>query len=221
MCGRYALYGPVSRHRSHFGLRDDFDFVDRYNIAPSQSAGVIRAGADGRREIVEASWGLLPGWVRDPVRLPRPINAKVETVATNGMFRTAFKRFRVLVPACGFYEWQARPAGGKQPFFIRLKDEPMGFGGLLERWGEADNVVWSYCVITTAPNELVAPIHNRMPVIIRPEDYGAWLDPGLTDPGIVSELMRPYPAVMMEAYPVGKAVGNTRAQGPELMRPIG
>ena len=98
-------------------------------------------------------------------------------------------------------------------------EEPMGFGGLLERWEGPDGVIWSYCIIVGPPNELLATIHDRMPIIIRPADYEAWLDPGLTDSGTLGELMAPYPAELMEAYPVGKAVGNPRAQGPELIRP--
>jgi putative SOS response-associated peptidase YedK len=96
----------------------------------------------------------------------------------------------------------------------------MGLGGLLERWEGPEGVVWSYCILTTEPNDLLVPIHNRMPVIIAPEDYDAWLDPGLTEPGIVGELIGPYPPELMEAYPVGKAVGNPRSQGPELVEPV-
>jgi putative SOS response-associated peptidase YedK len=220
MCGRYALYGPVSRHRQHFGVEPD-NWIDRYNIAPTQLSPVIRASKEGTaREVIEAQWGLLPSWAKDPAAINHPINARAETVATKPMFRTAFKRFRVLVPASGFYEWK-QLAGGKQPYFIRLRgEEPMGFGGLLERWEGPEGVVWTYCIIVTEPNELVAGIHNRMPVIIRPEDYDAWLDPGLIEPGIVSELMAPYPSDLMEAYPVGRAVGNPRSQGPELVAPM-
>jgi putative SOS response-associated peptidase YedK len=220
MCGRYALYGPVSRLRERFGVEPDH-WIDRYNIAPTQMAPVIRACKDGGREVAEAKWGLLPGWVKDPSKVAHPINARAETVVTKPMFRTAFRRFRVLVPASGFYEWMD-VVGGKAPYYIRIRggEEPMGFGGLLERWDGSDGVVWSYCIIVTEPNELVAAIHNRMPVIIDPEDYDAWLDPGLTDPRIVSELMAPYPAARTEAYPVGKAVGNPRSQGPGLIEPV-
>lgn len=218
MCGRYALFGPVSVHRRHFRLRDDPDWPDRYNIAPTQHSPVIRAHTDGGREVIAAQWGLLPGWVKDPHKVPHPINARAETVATKPMFRSAFKRSRVLVPASGFYEWK-RVAGGKQPYFIRLRSgEPMGFGALLERWRGADADLWTYCIIVTEPNGLVAPIHDRMPAIIRPDDYDAWLDPGLADPGVVTGLIGPYPAESMEIYPVGRAVGNPRAQGPELVR---
>ena len=220
MCGRYALYGPISRHREHFGVEPK-DWQDRYNVAPTQLAPVIRSSKEGLgREVLEAQWGLLPGWVKDPDKVAHPINARAETVATKPMFRTAFKRFRVLVPASGFYEWK-QIAGDKQPYFIRLRgEEPIGFAGLLERREGPDGVLWTYCIIVTEPNDLVAEIHNRMPVIVRPEDYDAWLDPGLTDAGIVSELMGPYPADLMEAFRVGRAVGNPRSQGPDLIEPI-
>lgn len=220
MCGRYALCGPVSRHRQHFGLQDDFDFADRYNIAPSQLSPVIRATRDGAREAIEAQWGLLPGWVKDPSKIAHPINAKAETAAEKPMFRTAFRRFRILVPANGFYEWMQRPSG-KQPFFIRLRNEtPIGFGGLLEHREDSNGMLYTYTILTTEPNEVCKPIHNRMPVIIAPENYEAWLDPTLTDPSRVKELITPYPAALMEAYPVSRAVGNPRSQGSDLIQPI-
>lgn len=220
MCGRYALFGPVSRHTGHFGLQGELDLEDRYNIAPTQAVPVIRASDDGLREVVLARWGLLPAWVKDPGSIAHPINAKAETAGQKPMFRHAFRKSRVLVPASGFYEWKGR-AGSKQPYFIRLKDgEPMGLGGLLERWTGPDGVQLSCCILTVDANELLASIHERMPVIIRPEDYDAWLDPGLTDIDIVGELIDPYPAEAMEAYPVGRAVGNPESQGPVLVEPV-
>jgi len=220
MCGRYALYGPVSRLRERFGAEPG-DWIDRYNIAPTQIVPVIRAAKAGGRETIEARWGLLPGWMKEPGKTAQPINAKAETAAEKPMFRSAFRRFRILVPASGFYEWMQGP-NCKQPFFIRIRggEEPMGLGGLLERWEGPEGVVWSFCILTTEPNELLAPIHNRMPVIIAPEDYDAWVDPELMEPGIVGELIGPYPPELMEAYPVGKAVGNPRSQGPELVEPF-
>lgn len=220
MCGRYALYGPISRHRARFDAQNgDFAFTDDYNVAPTKTMPVVRFGRDGR-EFIAATWGLLPRWVKDPSQVAHPINAKAETAASKPMFKTAIRRSRVLVPACGFYEWK-QGVDGKRPYFIRLRNgEPMGMAGLLERWEGPSGTVLSYCILTTEPNELVAGIHSRMPVIIRDEDYDAWLDPELTDVDIVRELMGTYPAEEMEAVEIGRAVGNVRSNGPELIEPV-
>lgn len=218
MCGRYALYGPSSRYSRRFGVpEDECHFGDRYNVAPSLKLPVVRTAEDGSRHVIEAVWGLLPRWVQDPKAINHPINAKAETAATKPMFRHAYRHARVLVPAAGFYEWQVRESG-KQPYFIRLADdEPMGFAGLLERWEGSDGLSLSFAILTTDANELMAPIHNRMPVIVRPSDYEAWLDPALTDPAMMDQLARPYPAELMEAWPVSRAVNNARSEGPELI----
>lgn len=180
MCGRYALYGPISRASRQFDVDigcDDFEILprdalnpfgwtDRYNIAPTQAAPVIY-GTGEPRGILAARWGLLPGWIKEPGRLSQPINAKIETAAEKPMFRHAFRRSRVLVPACGFYEWQP-VTGGKQPYFIRPPGGIMlfGLGGLLERWNGPDGEVLTFAILTTAVKELVRPIHDRMPVTI-------------------------------------------------------
>lgn len=220
MCGRYALYSPQSRLRGQFGVAPA-DLEERFNIAPSQDAPIVRCGADGARELIAAHWGLLPAWVKVPGKLAQPINAKIETAGEKSMFRHAFKRSRVLVPASGFYEW-VPVAGYKQPYFIRpVGGEALfGLGGLLEHWEGPEGPVLSFAILTTAANELMRPIHDRMPVIIRPKDYAAWLDPEITDANLVRELANEYPSADMEAYPVGRAVGNPRAQGPELVRPV-
>ncbi|WP_415258247.1 SOS response-associated peptidase [Thauera phenylacetica] len=217
MCGRYALYGPQSRLREQFGV-EPTHFEERYNIAPSQDAPIVRCGADGAREIIPARWGLLPSWVKDPGKLAQPINAKVETAGEKPMFRHAFKRARVLVPASGFYEW-VPVAGYKQPYFIRpVGGEALfGFGGLLEHWDGPEGTVLTFAILTTAANELMRPIHDRMPVIVRPEDYAGWLDPGVTDAHLVRELAGQYRPKGMEAYPVARAVGSPRAQGGSLV----
>lgn len=220
MCGRYALYGPQSRLREQFGVEPG-DLEERYNIAPSQDAPIVRCGTDGGRELISARWGLLPSWVKNPGKLAQPINAKVETAGEKPMFRHAFKRSRVLVPASGFYEW-VLVAGYKQPYFIRpVGGETLfGFGGLLEHWDGPEGSVLTFAILTTAANDLIRPIHDRMPVIIRPEGYAVWLDHGVTDGLLVRELAGEYPSDEMEAHPVGRGVGNPRSQGPELVEPI-
>ena len=217
MCGRYALYGPHSRLREQFGV-EPADLEERYNIAPSQDASIVRCGAEGERELISARWGLLPSWVKEPGKLAQPINAKIETAGEKPMFRHAFKRSRVLVPASGFYEW-VPVAGYKQPHFIRpVGGEALfGFGGLLEHWEGPEGQVLTFAILTTAANDLMRPIHDRMPVIVRPEDYADWLDPGVTDANLLRQLAGEYPPAAMETYPVGRAVGNPRAQGPGLV----
>ncbi|WP_018990990.1 SOS response-associated peptidase [Aromatoleum toluclasticum] len=225
MCGRYALYGPTSRIAMQFDVEvDDFDQMPHdlwnpFNIAPTQTPPVVRARPDGTRELVLARWGLLPSWVKEPAAVVHPINAKLETAAAKPMFRHAFKHSRVLVPASGFYEWQA-VAGHKQPYFVRPAAlQCFGFAGLLERWRGPEGDLLTFAILTTAANESVRPIHDRMPVIIQPADYAAWLDPQLVDADLVCELAGEFPPALMEAYPVGRAVGNPRAEGPELIEP--
>ncbi len=220
MCGRYALYGPQSRLREQFGTAPVPDWPDRYNIAPSQIAPVVVAGEGGARQIVQAKWGLLPSWVKEPGERAQPINARVETAAEKPMFRHAFGKRRVLVPASGFYEWVVT-ADHKQPWFIRPRgDDFFALGGLLEHWEGPDGTVLSYAVLTTAANELMAPIHERMPVIIQPENYAAWVDPEVTEAGLVRELAGTFPPARMQAFPVGRAVGNPRNEGPGLVEPL-
>lgn len=225
MCGRYALYGPRSRLREQFDVGvEEIDEgpreLARYNIAPTQTAPLLHTRADGAHALISARWGLLPSWVKEPGKLAQPINAKIETAAEKPMFRHAFKRSRVLVPASGFYEW--KPEGDhKQPFFIHPVGVAFfGFGGLLEHWDGPDGCVRTFAILTTAANDLMAPIHDRMPVIIKPEDYAAWLDPGVTDAAFVRALAGPYAADRMAAYPVGRAVGNPRSQGSGLIEPV-
>lgn len=223
MCGRYALYGPVSRRREFFKVAEDYTAdleEDRYNIAPSQLVQVVRAGTDGGRVMMAAKWGLLPGWVKDPTKVNKPINAKIETAGEKPMFRSAIRRWRVLVPASGFYEWQP-VAGGKQPYFIQPADQPFfGFGGIVERWGDADDPLYTVAILTTAANELMAPIHDRMPVIVEPGDFDAWLDSGVTDVGLVREMAKAVPSEAMLLHRVGRAVGNPRIETADLINPL-
>lgn len=222
MCGRYALYSPHSRLRERFDVNivDGWLWQDRYNITPSQQAPIIRVGEGGGRVLVNAHWGLVPSWGHELGSLQQPINAKIETAGERPMFRHAFKRSRVLVPACGFYEW-VPVAGYKQPYYIRPRGDALfGFGGLLEHWDGPEGRILTFAILTTVANEVMRPIHDRMPVIIRPEDYAAWLDPAVTEASLVRELAGEFPPAEMEAYPVGRAVGNPRAQGPTLIQPV-
>jgi putative SOS response-associated peptidase YedK len=174
---------------------------------------------DGRAALGLARWGLIPSWTKGKPKT-QPINAKSETAATSGMFRQAMERRRCLVPADGFYEWQGA-APPKQPFFIRMKDDqPFALGGLWERWRESDEAepLDTFTILTTVPNELIGPIHNRMPMILDPADYDRWLDRGVGAGG-VTDLLKPYDAGRMEAYPISTQVNNVRNDGPALIEP--
>lgn len=216
MCGRYVLFGPQSRYRTHFGVANEIDIAPRFNIAPSSVLPVIRQ-IDGQRMFLLARWGLIPSWAKDSEGLPQPINAKAETAAIKPMFRHAFRKSRVLVPADAFYEWKTQP-DGKQPYLIRMRDEsPFGIGGLLEHWPGPEGEVLTFTLLTTEPNPLMARIHNRMPVIVRPEDYARWLDPGRNDIAELHGMIGHYPDRLMEAYPVSRKVNSPANDGPELL----
>jgi putative SOS response-associated peptidase YedK len=166
-------------------------------------------------------WGLVPSWAKDDKGGAALINAKAETVAEKPSFRNAFKSRPCLVPADGFYEWAKLPGGTKQPYFITTKNEPFAFAGLWERWRpkEAPNdaaPLETFTILTTEPNALCAPIHNRMPVILARDEWCAWLG----TPAQRSVLLRPFPAERMDALPIGKAVGNVKNDGPELIERV-
>lgn len=216
MCGRYALYGPSSRLKEHFGTDDWPDWADRYNMAPSLDVPVVRRAPDRQRVAHLLRWGLVPHWAKDTSIGARLNNARAETVAGKPSFRNAFARRRCLIPACGYYEWQAVPGERKQPWYITLQgDAPMAMGGLWESWMAPDgSVLRTCCVITTGPNEIMAPIHDRMPVIVEPAHWARWLAPDSVD---VGDLLAPLDAGRMQARRVSRAVSNARNEGPELI----
>lgn len=215
MCGRFTLRRPMAKVVAEMGAELGPHLVPRYNVAPTQQVLAIRL-RDGKRHAELLRWGLVPSWADDPKIGNRLINARADTVASKPSFRSAFKRGRCLVLADGFYEWKS--AGkAKQPFFIRLKsDEPFAFAGLSEHWHRGEQTVDSCALITTEPNELMAAIHDRMPAIMRPVDYDAWLDPTFERAG---ELLRPYPADEMVAYPVSMIVNNPRNEDAACIEP--
>ncbi|HEX8355517.1 MAG TPA: SOS response-associated peptidase, partial [Pyrinomonadaceae bacterium] len=189
----------------------------RYNIAPTQEVLAVRESPDGR-EMTLYKWGLVPAWAKDASVGAKLINARSETVTEKPSFREAFKRRRCVIPADGFYEWQ-RLEGRKQPFFFRMRDErPFGFAGLWERWeGEGGKVINSCAILTTEANEVLRPVHDRMPVILHPDDYGLWLGAEARELDLVKEMLRPYPAEEMVGYPVGSGVNSPRNQGAGLL----
>lgn len=214
------MYGPVSRYQGYFDARNLETYRASYNVAPSAVMPIIRRAPDGGREFVLARWGLIPSWCKDPSQSNQPINAKSETAAIKPMFRDAFRCRRVLVPADAFYEWQPQSGRRKQPYVIRLADgSPMGLAGLLECWHGPDGDVWTFAVLTTDANPLVAPIHARMPAIVAPADFGRWLDPSLSDVEELHSIVQPYPERLMQAYPVRALVTSPENDGPELLEP--
>ncbi len=225
MCGRFALLTPGHDLINHFDV--DQTSVDvsmiapRYNIAPTQPVVVVRETAvSEQRELTFVQWGLIPSWAKDPKIGSRLINARSETVAEKPSFRAAFKRRRCLVLADGFYEWQ-KLDGKKQPTFIHLKDkQPFALAGLWETWQSPDGGILDTCtILTTTPNELMTPIHNRMPVILEPEDYNTWLFPG-TQPDQAFHLLRPFPKEKMAAYPVSTWVNSPSHDDAQCIAPI-
>ena len=226
MCGRYALYGPVSRIREHFNLDDGFDFGPRYNIAPTMRVLVVHPGPHGERVARPHRWGLIPSWAKDVTIGAKLINARNETVAEKPAFRAAFRRWRCIVPASGFYEWKPVQESGrtiKQPYFIRSQDEGdlFGFAGLTERWVSPDGEeIHTCCIITTDANAVMMPIHDRMPAILGANDYGAWLDPGNTDVARLRALLRPAAAGTMITYPVTRLVNSSRTDSPTFVAPL-
>ncbi len=222
MCGRFTLKTPVETLAEVFELPTAPELPPRFNIAPSEAVAAVRvAGAEPLRELALLRWGLVPPWADEPKVGSRMINARAETVATNGAFRSAFRRRRCLVPADGFYEWQ-RQEHGKQPFYIHMRDDaPFAFAGLWEVWEGKDGTVLETCtVITTEPNELMQPIHNRMPVILDQADYARWLDPRMNDPESLKAFLRPFPSEKMAAYPVSRLVNSPSNDAPECLAPL-
>lgn len=220
MCGRFTLRAPASVVAEQFQLLDVEPLEPRFNIAPTQRVAAVCLES-GARHLVSLQWGLVPSWARDPSVGNRLINARAESVADKPAFRAAFRRRRCLVLADGFYEWR-RSGPKKQPFFIRLRDDrPFAFAGLWESWEGADHSALETCtIITTGPNELMEPIHDRMPVILASDDYEPWLDPAVQKPEQLAPLLRPYPSDAMLALAVTAHVNNPRNDDPECIVPV-
>jgi putative SOS response-associated peptidase YedK len=197
MCGRYNLRLTPAELQQVFDLFREPDWQPRSNISPSQRVLAIRFDEEATpREPLLLKWGYLASWAKDAKARPQPINARAESI-TGRMWGTALKRHRCLIPATSFYEWQARPGGGKkQPFDIALEGEqPFAFAGLWSRWDRGTSPLETCTIITTSANEAVDPIHDRMPVILHTEDYDLWLDPeAKTD--ALTKLLRPYDGPM-------------------------
>jgi len=225
MCGRYVVAYDPQTLVSGFSLTRVQPFPKRWNVAPQSAVPVIRETKEGERVAETMRWGLLPHWARDTALAAKLNNARAEGVADKPSFRQAFRRRRCLLPASGFYEWQATPSG-KQPWYISPTGEPLfAMAGLFEAWrpaGSAEDAEWllTCCVITTTPNATMQPIHDRMPVMLARADWAAWLDRSQQDPAALTPLLQPAPAASMQAWPVSRAVNRGSAEGEELILPL-
>jgi putative SOS response-associated peptidase YedK len=227
MCGRYAMFGPISASRAAKAALEQMD-VDlesalnqrepQYNVAPTQKAPIL-AHTDEGYTIKATRWGLIPSWAKDEKIGSKLINARVETVAEKPSFRAAFKKRRCLVPASGYFEWKG-DAGHRQPYFIH---DPAGdllmFAGLWEGWKSADAAEWlhTFTIITGEPGKVSGDIHDRQPVILPPESWQEWLT---DEPDVAADLLQHVPEAALAYYPVTKAVGSSRNKGPEMVQPV-
>ncbi len=221
MCGRFTLTVDPSDLRDAF---PEYTFPEqvapRFNIAPTQP--ILAITNEGTNKADFFVWGLIPSWAKDASIGNRMINARAETLAEKPSFRSAYKYHRCLILSDGFYEWQAQPGTkSKIPHFIHLRSaSPFAFAGLWEHWNSPDgSEIRSATIITTEPNDLMARLHNRMPVILPNETYAQWLDPAPQSPDHLQKLLVPYPAEMMEAYPVSTRVNAPANDDPGCILP--
>lgn len=210
MCGRFSILNDQASLVKHFALAESEEFINSFNVTPSDKIPVIRL-SEGKRHLVNCQWGLIPHWAKDDKF--KPVNARAETLVEKPFFRSALKNNRCLVPASGFYEWKGQK-GNKQPWYFRLKEgELFAFAGLWDHWENQDMKIDSCTIITTNANAAMAPVHNRMPVILDPDQYDDWLVVGNR------EILLPYSGDMI-CYPVSKKVNNPDTDGDELIRPL-
>jgi putative SOS response-associated peptidase YedK len=222
MCGRYRLTRKKEILAEHFGIEPDDHWQPRYNVAPAQDVAVIRQHPDEPKRIGSTMrWGLIPFWSKDPKLGYKMINARCEGIAEKPAFREALKKRRCLIPADGFYEWQ-KSGDKKRPFCFTLSDDGLfAFAGLWERWKDPEGKIVETCsIITTTPNALCQDVHDRMPVILHPEDYDLWLDPGFHKTEDLCALLKPYEAEQMKRYEVSPRVNAVKFDDPECAAPL-
>lgn len=232
MCGRFALTEPVARLEEFLDVMDVEEFPQRYNIAPTQPILVV---IDGERRIAGSNlperramlvrWGLTPSWVKDPRDFPLLINARAETAVGKASFKAAMRHRRILIPASGFYEWHrpSKESGQKsQAYWIRPKSgRIVAFAGLMETWSSADgSEVDTGAILTAAANRAIGQIHDRMPVVIRPEDFSRWLDCKTQEPREVADLLKPVEDDFFEAIPVSDRVNKVANVDPGIQEPV-
>ncbi|OYW56468.1 MAG: DUF159 family protein [Hyphomicrobium sp. 32-62-53] len=217
MCSRYSLTAPPEAVRAYFATGNALEFPARYNIAPTQPVLIVRRTLSGEREQYLVRWGLIPSWVKDPRDFTTIINARSETAAEKPSFRGAMRHRRCLVPATGFYEWTGKP-GAKQPHLFRPRDGGLiAMAGLAEHWVGADgSELETMAILTTSANTTMEPFHDRMPVIITPDHFDAWLDCTSGTSKFAESLLAPAPADLLEVVDVSRSLNNPRNEGPAL-----
>jgi putative SOS response-associated peptidase YedK len=224
MCGRYTLAAPsVAQLRARFPVGESIEIRRRFNVAPGDDVLAVTTDREGAPRGELLRWGLVPPWAKSPAASAKMINARAETVAEKPAYRGAFERFRCLIVADGFYEWQRAPSGSKQAFHITPADRgPFAFAGLWSIWRPADGEPIRSCtIITTAANPAIAPLHDRMPVILERGAEAAWLEPGTPAP-VLRELLGGLGERQTALRAVGPAVNDARYDGPEcLAEPLG
>lgn len=219
MCGRYAFFSPAEAVRRTFALDEVPELEPRYNIAPTQDVPAVRAGEEGRRALVMLHWGLVPKWAKEKAIGNRMINARAETLAEKPSFRDAFRKRRCLVVTDGWYEWQVAP-GGKQPWFIRMKDaRPFAFAGLWERWKDPANgsLLESCTIVTTDASASIRRIHDRMPCVLPEAEWDRWIDTAYADTEQLSRLLVPCDPAGLAFWPVSRQVNAPKNQGAKLI----
>jgi len=231
MCGRYAITLPPEAVRSYFAYIENLNFPPRYNIAPTQPIPVVVAdpwSAGGARRFVLMRWGFLPGFVKDPKDFPLIVNARAETLAERPSFRAALKRRRCLVIADGFYEWRKDAGAGgrrqpaRRPYLVRrASGGPMGFAGLYETWSDpSGGEIDTACIVTTAANRFISRLHDRMPAILEPDAFAAWLDVDGVDAARALALVKPAPEEALELVEIGPAVNRVANDDESLQKPV-
>lgn len=222
MCGRYRLSRRKQILEEYFDASGGEDWIPRYNIAPTQPVPVIRQHPkEPRRVISLMRWGLIPSWSKDMSGSAGMINARCETAATKPAFRDPMKFRRCLIPADGFYEW-VRKGTAKQPFCFEINDgELFAFAGLWDSWRDPNGQWIKSCsILTTVPNAVTSQVHDRMPVILRRDDYDLWLDPGMANVEAVSHLLKPFDARLMRAFPVSSRVNQVQNDDEDCSKPV-
>jgi putative SOS response-associated peptidase YedK len=224
MCGRYKLTASWAEIHRLYDVTNSVNLRARYNIAPTQDVlAIIYDGATKQRRGEMVRWGLVPFWAKDVKIGYHLINAKAETIAEKPSYREAFKKRRCIIPADAFYEWQETGHSLKQPYAIAMKDRSVfGFAGLWEKWTDkaSGETIRSCTIITTEPNKLCAPIHNRMPAILDPADYEQWLGERAASNSALQAMLKPFPAKQMECFKIGKRIGNVKYDEPGLVNPV-
>ena len=220
MCGRFTLEAPPDQLSKIFGLSSLPDITPRYNIAPSQQVAVVR-NLGGESHLDFLKWGLVPSWADDETIGYKLVNARSETVFEKNSFKRPIRSRRCLIPASGFYEWM-HEGESAIPFYISMANgAPMAFAGIWEQWKSPDNTFLETCaILTTASNSLMQKIHDRMPVILHPDEYSLWLDREVSDPARIQPLFKPYPADVMKFHSVSAVVNNPRNDTPECIAQV-